>query len=149
MIDGREVKLSWLVLLMFLIGGCGSASDDEEKLRQTIAAMQAAGEAGERREFMRFVAEDFGGQGYDRTSLANLIRVQLLRNQKVSATTTNIDVLLFDGGRATVQQRTLLTGGGNWLPERGQLYDIESGWRKDGDDWQLISASWEPVLGNR
>ena len=139
------IRFCITISLLFVVA-CG-APDDEQELRDTITKMQAAGEAGERRKFMQFVADDFRGQGYDRDSLANMIRIQLLQSQKVGATTTNVEITIFDGGRATANIRTLLTGGAGWLPDRGQLYDIESGWRKDGSDWLLISARWEPSLG--
>ena len=42
--------------------------------------------------------------------------------------------------------RVMLTGGSGWLPERGSVYRVETGWRRDGDDWLLTSARWERDL---
>ena len=45
---------------------------------------------------------------------------------------------------ATLGKRELITGGPGWIPDQGQLYDFETLWRYDGDDWKLASADWNP-----
>jgi hypothetical protein len=39
-----------------------------------------------------------------------------------------------------------LTGGPGWLPEQAQVYQVQTGWRLEGNDWKLISAQWKPRL---
>lgn len=41
--------------------------------------------------------------------------------------------------------RILVTGGAGLLPESGQLYEVETGWIRDGGDWLLDKAEWQPV----
>ena len=31
------------------------------------------------------------------------------------------------------------------LPESGQVYAVETAWLRDGGDWLLEMANWEPV----
>ena len=41
----------------------------------------------------------------------------------------------------------LATGGsGGLLPESGQVYQVETGWRLIDGEWMLINASWTPNL---
>ena len=52
------------------------------------------------------------------------------------------------GDRDAIARFTVLaTGGsGSALPERGQLYQVETGWRLVDGDWRLLSAEWTPAL---
>jgi len=40
-----------------------------------------------------------------------------------------------------------LTGGsGGMLPTSGQMYDVSTDWRQNGDEWELVAAEWTPKL---
>lgn len=46
-----------------------------------------------------------------------------------------------------MQFTAALTGGsGGLLPESGQIYEVETGWRLDDGEWRLIQADWKPRL---
>jgi hypothetical protein len=36
-----------------------------------------------------------------------------------------------------------LSSGGRLLPDRLGVYQVTSGWRKEGGDWRCYTASWE------
>ena len=41
----------------------------------------------------------------------------------------------------------LATGGsGGFLPDSGQVYQVETGWRLVDGEWKLLNASWTPNL---
>jgi hypothetical protein len=110
--------------------------------------MQTAMESGKPRDFMAFVTKDFTGNegSVDHDGLANLLRAIVLRNEKVGVTLGPIDVEL-QGTRATLHVTATLTGGsGGLLPERGAIYSITSGWRREGSDWRCYNAQWEQKL---
>lgn len=132
-----------LFALLFLVAGC-SRTPDETLIREAITAMENAVEQRQPREFMTFVAEDFtGGEGgLDRNGLHNLLRAQILGNQAISVLLGPIDITL-TGERATAKVSATLTGGsGGWIPERGAVYDFDTGWKKVGGEWRCISANW-------
>ena len=125
--------------------GCRHAPP-EQALRDTIAGMQGAAEAGDAKALFAPIAEDFAGsEGMDREAFRRYVMVMGLRNQKVGVRLGPIDVTLF-GDRATADFTAALTGGPGWLPDRAQVYDIHTGWRLENGDWKLISASWKPQL---
>lgn len=135
-------------LLLCLITGCTPAGP-EAQIRAALEAMEQAGEAGEIGSFMEWVAEDFVGNSaaMGRAELRRLLLVQLRKSARVSAVASNIQVEVQSDDRATASMALLLTGGPKgWLPDRGQLYAIQTGWRKDDGDWVLIQAQWEPQL---
>ena len=46
---------------------------------------------------------------------------------------------------AEARFRALVTGGPNWIPDAGQVYDFETWWELDDGEWRLKAANWEPV----
>lgn len=141
------VRLLFLLLLPGLLLACSRPSD-EQKIRAAIAQMQEALEQGKPGDFMRHVADDFtGAQGsVDREALHNLLRAQVLGNARIGITLGPIDVEL-QNDRATVRLSATVTGGNaRWLPERGSIQQITSGWRREGGDWKCINAQWERTL---
>ena len=139
--------VSGMVLLMLaLLAGC-SRSPPEQRLRERIADMQQALEARKPADFVVGIAEDFGSDnGMDREGIRNLLRVQMLRNASIGATLGPLDISLH-GERATVKFSAVLTGGsGGLLPDSARPWSVTSAWRDGADGWQLIHASWEPML---
>lgn len=132
-----------------LVAACAK-SEPEVMLRETLAAMQHAIESRDAAALMRPVAEDFvGSGGLDRDGLQRLARLQFLRHASIGARLGPLDVELF-GDRARVRFTAALTGGaGGLLPETGQVYEVDTGWRFDDGQWRLVSATWQPKLWRR
>lgn len=115
-------------------------------MRNTIATMQAAAEAQDADALFEPIADDFiGSQGMDRQAFRRYVMLVGFRNRKVGASLGPLDVKMF-GERATVGFTVALTGGAGWMPEQAQVYEVETGWRREGNDWMLISARWKPSL---
>ena len=133
------------LLFALLLAAC-NRTPPEQALRETIAAMQAAGERGDIDELFEPIAEDFAGsEGMDRQGFRRYVTVVRMSRKDVGATLGPIDVQLF-GDRATARFTLVLTGGFGPMPNQAQVYDVETGWRLEGSDWHLISAKWKPQL---
>ena len=125
-----------------------SRTPDDEQIRADIKSMQTAIESGSPRDFLQFITANFSGNdnAVDRDGLGNLLRVEVLRNDKVGVTLGPIEIELL-GERATVRVVATMTGGkGGLIPDRGAIYSITSGWRREGKDWRCYTASWEQKL---
>lgn len=134
-----------MAALAVVVAAC-SRPDPEQQLRDQIARMQAAVEERAPADAMAAVGEDFSGPGgMDRAALHNLLRMQLLANQRVGVTTGPLSLELRDGS-ATVRFDAMLTGSGRgqWLPDRAQAYEVTTGWRLREGRWQLNHAQWQP-----
>lgn len=116
-------------------------------MRATIAAMQAAGENHKTAEVMDSVAADFAGpEGMDRRQLNMFLVGVSMQNQKLGTSIGPLDIKII-GDRATVKFTLGASGGaGGFLPDRAQIYNMETGWRMEGGDWKLISAEWKERL---
>jgi hypothetical protein len=143
---GFRRALALLLAACTLLPGCDS-TPAEQRLRETIDAMELA--VVERRpgDFMESVAADFVGNGnIDRAAVHNLLRAQLLRNAEIGVTRGPLEIEL-QGERASVRFKLVATGGsGGLLPERAQGYDFKTGWREEDGDWRLFLAEWKPAL---
>lgn len=139
--------LRYVLFAIVLLAAC-ARTPDEQRIRETIRTMQHAVEERKPRDFIAHVGDDFVGNeaAFDKAALLNLLRMEVLRNDKVGVTLGPIDVEL-QGDRATVHVTATLTGGsGNLLPERGAVYSITSGWKRDGRDWICYSGRWVQEL---
>lgn len=135
-------RIGLMPLLLLLFAACARAPD-EQRLRDTIAAMEASIESGESGDFVDRVAEDFSGQGggLDQRQLRAMLMAQTLRHQSISVLLGPLDIKMF-GERATVRVRVIATGG-QWLPETGRQIELESHWRIEGGDWVCFRAEWQ------
>lgn len=142
---GRWLLCCWCVVFACSLAACARDSS-EQALRDTLDALQTAGEERDVSDFMAHVAEDFVGNNgeYDRVGLDRLLRMVSLRHQSIRVVKSGIEIEMH-GDRAVVRMRILVTGGsGGLIPESGQLFDTESAWRFVDGDWMLGSAAWKP-----
>ena len=147
LVNRRKAGFLLLTFVFSLLGACGDSLTVEQQVIATIRNMEAHIEAGERRPFMDYVAEDFRGQGgsLNREQLRALMIMQLNRYQKLQGQLFPIRVEETGEGTATASFRALVTGGPRWIPESGQFFEFETQWRRDNGDWQVIAADWTPV----
>ena len=141
----RFTNFAVLLTVACLLLSCGAGESPQQRLENTLREMRDAAVTGHIGDFMDQVADDFSGQKgrFDRRSLNSMLRVQLLKHSRVTATIVSDEYEMFEG-RASVELSVLMTGGpGNWLPDTGRVYKIKTGWREDNDQWLLISAVWE------
>lgn len=140
----------WLASLLAaacLVAGCGDEPSVEQQIIGVITEMETLAEAGERRAFMNLVDDDFQGQQgrMARDDFHRFMVLQWNQNQRLYAQLFPIHVEPVDNDLARARFRALITGGRGLIPERGELYQIETTWRRHGSDWLLVEANWVPV----
>lgn len=130
----------WLFVSV-LAAGC-SRTPPEVRLRASMAALQSAIERRDPSQVEDLLADDFiGPDGLDRAGARQLAQLMFLRHRNVGLA---IGPLEMDAGdsHASVRFTAAVTGGEGVLPERGQVYDVETGWRLEGGEWRLVNARW-------
>lgn len=143
----RFHRMHWAFLLLAGLAACDRASP-EEAVRAQVEAMQAAIDARDAGDIDGLLADDFiGNQGMDRRGVRQLAAAVFLRNRDVSANVGPVSVELRSDTNAIARFSVLATGGsGGFLPESGQLYQVETGWRRVDGEWKLLTANWTPNL---
>ena len=153
MITARQGRLAgrvagaWMACAMaLLLVGCAPPAP-EEALRAAVREVHAAIEGRDAGALKSYLADDFiGPHGMDRDQARRTAALYMMRHEKVLFTLGPLDVDLQES-HATVRFTAALTGGSGFLvPERGNVYKVETGWRLEGGDWKLTSARWTPVL---
>lgn len=132
-----------IVASLLLAGGC-ARPDPEQALRDRIAAMQEAARERSASGVLAGIDDDFSGpHGLDREGLGRLVRLQFMQHGSVGVRLGPLDVEMFEE-RARVRFTAVLTGGsGRFVPDTGRIYNVETAWRRDGNDWRLITAQWD------
>lgn len=140
-----RMRLLQALLLALLAVACSRASP-EQAVRAQVAAMQAAIDTRDASDVEALLAADFiGNDGIDRRAMKQLAAAVFLRHRDVAAKVGPVSVELRGQTDAIARFSVLATGGnGGLLPDSGQLYQVETGWRLVDGEWQLLSASWTP-----
>ena len=136
-----------IVLASLLLLSCNENLSVEQQIIATLRSMEDAAEAGEHFNFMGYVSESFGGQhgSMDRREFHRFMIFQINQNRRLHAQFFPIHVRESGDDTASAHFRLLVTGGGGLLPERGQLFEVETQWLHTGGDWMLEKADWEAV----
>lgn len=129
------------------LAACSPSLTVEQQVIAVIRDMEARVEAAERRPFMSHFADDFTAQDgrMNRDQFNALVLYYLRRFERLTAQLFPIQVTAEGEDRASARFHVLVTGGAGLLPERGQLYQVETQWRRENGDWLLAAAKWEPV----
>ncbi|GHB94007.1 nuclear transport factor 2 family protein [Thermomonas carbonis] len=130
-----------------LLSACAK-DDPEQAVRLQVQAMQAAIDARNAGDVEDLLAQDFvGNDGMDRRAIRRLAAGVFLRHKDVAAKLGPVSVELRGDRDAIAHFSVLATGGsGGFLPESGQVYQVESGWRLVDGEWHLLNATWTPNL---
>jgi hypothetical protein len=139
------------VLAVLLLAGCSEELSVEQQVIATLENMEQSAEEGKHLDFIDYVADEFSGQSgvMNRRDFHRLMLFQMNDNRRLQAQFFPIHVQEKDTDQdsiqASAQFKILITGGGGLLPEHGQLFQVETEWIRDGSDWLLSKADWEPV----
>lgn len=138
-------RLAALLLLLLVAAALASCqrSPPEQRLRESVQSLQELIQSRDAASMDKWLAEDFiGPGGLDRDGARRLAQVMYLRHRSIDVTLGPMQVEL-QPEHATVEFTALLTGGsGGLLPDSGRLFNVTTGWRMDGNRWQLTSAQW-------
>ena len=143
---GRRFVALALLLALFSMGCARSAP--EQAVRAQLQALQTAIDARDAAAVEALLADDFiGNEGLDRRGAKRMAAGLFLRYRDVAASLGPVEVELRGDADAVARFNLLATGGdGGLLPENGQAYRVETGWRYADGEWKLRSASWKAAL---
>ena len=139
--------LALAMVAALALAACGRDTP-EQAVRKQVDAIQAAIDARDAGAVHDLLAAEFvGNDGMDRRAVRQLAAAVFLRHRDVNAKVGPVDVELRGESDAIARFSVLATGGsGGLLPDSGQVYQVETGWRLVDGEWKLLNASWEPNL---
>ena len=136
-----------LALAVMTLASCGKKLTVEQQIIATLRDMETAAEEGRHLDFMENVSDDFSARqgSMGRLEFHRFMIFQINQHRRLQAQFFPIYVSETGGDTASAHFKLLVTGGAGMLPERGQLFEVETKWIRDGGDWLLGEADWEPV----
>lgn len=143
----RVLRAGMWVTVLLVLAACQRAPS-EEALRAELEGLQQAVQARDAGKVESFLSGDFvGPEGMDRRAARRLATGMFLRYGQVGVRTGPLTVEMQDERHATARFTATTTGGtGGLLPQTGQLYQVETGWRVEQGQWKLLSARWTPAV---
>lgn len=142
-----------MALQALWLAGCGEPAPAEQAISKAIHDMAAgieqrdSGAVVEHLHAQLQINESNHGS-LDLDQVRRIMTATFFRHRNISVVLTNIQVTPDDirDDLASANFNALVTGGsGGILPDRAQLYRIESQWRNDGE-WQLVSLQAKRAL---
>jgi ketosteroid isomerase-like protein len=139
----RKVLHAFAFLIAAAVAACAHPPD-ETRIRNAIAAMQAAAEARDASGVLDHVGNDFTGQKgqVDRAELARILKLEFLRKEGFDVSLGAIAIEI-EGDRATATfDMTVGDASRRWLPSGRETFAVVSGWRREGSEWLCYNATW-------
>ena len=142
----RERRTLLVAALAASLAAC-ARDDPERELRTAIASMAQAVGRRDLGAFLDAVSDDFTRESgaFGKQEAKRTLAMVYLRNEKVNMTAVVTDVRI-DGATAYAKVRVVAIGGAGLLPERGQTWDFDSAWRREGGRWKVFNAEWREGL---
>jgi len=131
------------MLCAAILPGCRH-TPDEVQVREAIAAVAQAAQAGAAGDVVAPLSDDFDGNAgeLDRPALANMVRLVALRGEHVGVMLGPVTIE-HRGARMVATFEVTLSSGGRLFPDRLGIYQVESAWRKQHGKWRCYTASWK------
>ena len=134
-----------VIMFSFLLTSC-SDSEDKNTISNNIQSMREAIQNHDIHAFMKHVGSRYRGQSHgNRQSMERFVIQKLKANKKIYIYIADTDIEITDN-IAKVIFYAGTAGGPDQIPERGQLFKVQTTWRENKGHWQLTNAKWRPAL---
>ncbi len=139
------------IALVPLLHGCDNAQAPEQRVRALIAAAEQAAEQKDIGTLRGYVSGRYADdEGRDRRAIDAVLRLYLLRHEKIHLLTRIADIRLAPPGRAeaviyVAMAARPVTQAEDLAALRANLYRFEIGLVEEGTQWRVVRANWRPA----
>ena len=138
----HKVLLYLLITLSSLTFLSCDKTSELSKLKQKINVLVDAIEKHQIKNIDNVLAQDFlTDKNLNKPQFLFFVDYQFKRNKNISISVLDKEIR-FNEKNADVIFKVLLLGSNNWLPERGQIYNVTSRWKKEKGDWVMSRLRW-------
>lgn len=138
-----KVPLYLLITLSSLTFLSCDKTSELSKLNQKINVLVDAVEKHQIKNINNVLAQDFlTDKNLNKPQFLFFVDYQFRRNKNIFITVLDKEIR-FNEKNADVIFKILLLGSNDWLPERGQVYNVTSRWKKEKGDWVISRLRWQ------
>ena len=139
----NTIITTFIALLLF---GCGKPDSPQHIIIANIAALEEGIEQKDPDQVLERIHENFRARsGTDKLWVKRTMAFYMLRHPNIEIVTSGMNIELEPEQEPVIARAhfsALVTGGKGLIPEQGAIYQIETEWRLQNDEWQLIYADW-------
>lgn len=147
MMTSRTTGTLIAVMLMLLSNSCSQPDTPEQIIITQLSNLEAGIEEKDTEQVLDLIHDNFGTRtGADKLWIKRTMAFYMLRHPNIKIVTSNLHIELEPEQQpdtAHARFSALVTGGEGLIPEQGALYQIETEWRLQGEQWQLVYADWQ------
>ena len=137
-----KILLYLLITLSSLTFLSCDKTSELSKLKQKINVLVDAIEKHQMKNIANVLAQDFlTDKNLNKPQFLFFVDYQFKRNKNISISFLDKEIR-FNEKNADVIFKVLLLGSNSWLPERGQIYNVTSRWKKEQGDWVMSRLRW-------
>lgn len=131
--------------LITALSGC-NGRDPEVTLARSINELETAIQSKDASHATDFLHDQFTAQSTNNREWAwQTMKASFMMYQNVNVTVLNRRTTIdaHNKTRATVEADVFLAGIESTFPDKMGLYHVSSEWRRDGNQWKMITLKWE------
>jgi hypothetical protein len=144
------IPLALLCLVLSLLPGCHKETE-QDKVKKIITNIQKATEEKDRKKIVGSISKTYNDpQNNNYESVNRLVFAYFYQYPKISVYITKLDISVKDESAKAVIQTVLTSrdAAGSapvGLPESLGAYVFDVLFRKESDEWKVVSATWERI----
>jgi hypothetical protein len=140
-----------LFLFCIALAACGRGSTPETEIRAMVAAAEEAAESRDASALLALVAPDYqDGRGYNAEELGRYVRGYLIAHQSIHLLTRIDEIEILGPDLARLKTTVGMLGRESVATSSwdlaGEVYEFDLSLAREGDDWRVVRASWQPVI---
>ena len=141
----NKTILYFLIILNSLtLFSCNKGSDISA-LNSRINELTDVLEQHQERKIKNYLAKDFlTSKSASKPQFILFARYHFKRNKNISVVITNKQVIKNNKGFDVIF-RVLLLGSNHLFPDKGQMYNVDSRWKKESGKWVISRLRWEKI----
>jgi hypothetical protein len=147
----RAIILSAILCLMLAPFPCCHKESEQDKVKKVIANLQKAAEEKESKKIGNNISRTYSDpRGNNYENIKGLVAAYFYQYPKISIFLAKLDVSVDDVSAEATFEAVLTSRGDDkplpaFLPESLGIYAFDVLFKKEADEWKVVSAKWERV----
>ena len=133
-----------LLCISFIFVSC-SNDDKMELLNNRVNSLINDIELHKVKNIKSYLTNNFSvAKRFNKSQFNFFLQHQLKSNKNISISILDKE-LVPNSQSVDITAKVLLLGSSHWIPEKGQVYKVDSRWVNDSGEWMLSKLKWEKI----